>query len=358
MWNSNIFLVYLDSYKIQDMSKIGIGIIGTGSIVKTYVKCIEELEDTKLIALYTASSNRAKDAENLFGAPLLNDLEAFLSHPEIDLVCICNKSGLHGEAAIHVAQAGKHILCEKPLEVTTEKVDAIIKASQENKVLLGCVLQNRCAADYKLVEQVVKNGAIGKLLFGNAHINWYRSKAYYADNPWRGTKEFDGGAAFMNQGIHTIDLLLNLMGDVTSVFGNMKTMVHNIECEDVGTGILNFSNGTMGTITASTAMFPGYAERLEIFGATGSILMEAGKIIQWNVENVPRPVAMNTKESACGASDPPSIGHLNHKIVLQDMITAIKENRAPMVDGAEARKAVEVITSLYRSSEEEKLIFL
>lgn len=340
------------------MAKIGVGIIGTGSIVNTYVKCIEALEDTKLIALYTASSRKVKEAEKHFEAPVLNDLEAFLSHPEIDLVCICNKSGLHGEAAIRVAQAGKHVLCEKPLEVTTEKVDAIIKVSQENDVVFGCVLQNRCAEDYKWVEKVVKNGSIGKLLFGSAHINWYRSKEYYADNPWRGTKEFDGGAAFMNQGIHTIDLLLNLMGEVTSVFGNMKTMVHNIECEDVGTGILNFKNGAIGTITASTAMFPGYPERLELFGETGSILMESGKITKWNVENEPAPDSMNNHDSKSGASDPTRIGHLNHKIVLQDMVDAIKENRPPMVSAVEARKAVAVITGLYQSSKEEKLIHL
>ena len=340
------------------MAKLGVGIIGTGSIITAYVKCLEELEDTKLTALYTTSSSRVKEAEKHFGVPVLNDLEEFLNHPEIDLVCICNKSGLHGKAAISVAQSGKHILCEKPIEVTTKKVDAIIEACQENNVVLGCVFQNRCTDDYRLVEKVVKNGMLGTLLFGNAHINWYRSKEYYANNPWRGTKEFDGGAAFMNQGIHTIDLLLNLMRDVKSVFGNMKTMVHDIECEDVGTGIINFKNGAMGTVTASTAMFPGYPERLEIFGEKGSILMEAGKITQWNVQDLPAPELMNSKASKSGASDPTSIGHLNHKIVIQDMIDAIKEKRSPMVDGLEARKAIAVITALYQSSKEEKLIHL
>lgn len=340
------------------MAVIGVGIIGTGSIVNTYVKCIEALEETKLIALYTTSAQRVKDAEKLFGVPIFNNLEEFLSHPEIDLVCICNKSGLHGDAAIKAALAAKHVLCEKPLEVTTEKVDNIIASCHENDVVLGCVLQNRCSAAYRAVEHVVKQGLLGKLLLGNAHINWYRSEEYYAKNPWRGTKEFDGGAAFMNQGIHTIDLLLNLMGDVASVFGNMKTLVHNIECEDVGTGILNFNNGAMGTITASTALYPGYPERLEIYGEKGSILMEGGSIKEWHVAGVPAPTNTSLKANASGAADPANIGHLNHMIVLEDMIGAIKENRAPMVDGPEARKAVEVITALYRSSKEEKLIFI
>ncbi len=340
------------------MGVLGVGIIGTGSIVNTYVKCVEELEDTKLIALYTTSAQRVKEAEKLFGVPILDNLEEFLSHPEIDLVCICNKSGLHGDAAISAAQAGKHVLCEKPLEVTTEKVDTVIAACQKNDIVLGCVLQNRCSEVYGAVENVVEKGALGKLLLGNAHINWYRSKEYYAKNPWRGTKEFDGGAAFMNQGIHTIDLLLHLMGDVKSVYGNMKTLVHAIECEDVGTGILNFNNGAIGTITAGTALFPGYPERLEIYGDKGSILMEGGNIKEWNVPGVPAPANTSLKGNASGAADPTNIGHLNHKIVLEDMIGAIQENRPPMVDGFEARKAVEVITALYRSSDEERLIFL
>ncbi|MDB4293141.1 Gfo/Idh/MocA family oxidoreductase [Maribacter sp.] len=340
------------------MAVLGVGIIGTGSIVNAYVKCIEELEDTKLIALYTASASRTKAAEQLFGVAVFTDLEEFLRNPEIDLVCICNKSGLHGHAAISTAKAGKHLLCEKPLEVTTAKVDEIIAACQENHVVLGCVLQNRCGEAYKAVENAIRKGALGKLLLGNAHINWYRSAEYYAHNPWRGTKELDGGAAFMNQGIHTIDLLLNLMGDVKSVFGNMKTLVHDIECEDVGTGILNFENGAIGTITAGTALFPGYPERLEIYGSRGSILMEGGSIKEWNVEGVTAPDNTQLKESLTGAADPTKIGHLNHKRVLDDMIEAIKENRSPMVDGLEAKKAVAVITALYRSSTEEKLIFL
>ena len=219
-------------------------------------------------------------------------------------------------------------------------------------------MQNRCSEAYRAVENVVKKGLLGKLLLGNAHINWYRSEAYYADNPWRGTAKFDGGAALMNQGIHTIDLLLHLMGDVQSVFGNMKTLVHDIECEDVGAGILNFKNGATGTITAGTALFPGYPERLEIYGEKGSILMEGGAIREWNIEGAEEYESTDSKENSSGAADPKNIGYSNHKIVLEDMIRAIKEDRSPMVDGAEARKAVEVITALYRSSEEEKLIFL
>ena len=342
----------------MNRSELGVGIIGTGSIVHTYAKCIGELEETKLVALYTRSSKRINEAEKIFGAPVFDDIDAFLDLPELSLVCVCNKSGEHSKAISQSAKTGKHVLCEKPLDVTTEKIDEAIAVCHEHNVLLGGVFQNRCTEAYRLVEKMVREEKLGKLLMGNAHINWYRNSEYYSENPWRGTKRFDGGAAFINQGIHTIDLLMNLMGPVTAVFGNMRTLVHDIEGEDVGNGVLNFSNGAIGTITAGTALFPGYPERLEIYGEKGSILMEGGQITAWNVQGVPAPDLMTSRGNSSGASDPTSIGHLNHKLVIEDMVNAIKENRSPMVGGAEARKAVEVITALYRSSMEEKLIVL
>ena len=340
------------------MNKIGVGIIGTGSIVNTYVKCISDITETELIALYTKSSNRATVAEELFGVPVFDDFQKFLASSEIQLICVCNESGNHGQAIELSAKAGKHVLCEKPLEVTPKKVDTAIGICEQQGVLLGCVLQNRCSEHYQLVKACVSDGKLGRLLMGNASINWYRDKAYYKKNAWRGTLQLDGGAAFMNQGIHTIDLLLDLMGSVKSVFGQMKTIVHNIEGEDVGIGLLNFENGAIGTISAGTALYPGYPERLEIYGEKGSVLMEGGKIRQWNVPGVPSPLSKEKSEVKSGAADPTAIGHRNHKTVIEDMVNAIRENRPPMVNGMEARKAVEVITSLYRSSQLEKLIHL
>lgn len=334
-----------------------IGIIGTGSIAKTYAKCISEIEDASLVALFTKSSKRVEEAEKLFGVPVFSEIQQFLDTTEIDLICVCNESGNHGEAIMKSALAGKHVLCEKPIEVTVERVDKAIEACKAEEVILGCVFQNRCNADYQAVFNAVKDGVLGKLVMGNAHINWYRDKEYYKTNPWRGTFDLDGGAAFINQGIHTIDLLLNVMGSVTSVFGTVKTLVHDIEGEDAGAAILHFENGAIGAITAGTALYPGYPERLEIYGEKGSILMEGGQITQWNVEGE-KPVEVKGNTSASGAADPTSIGHLNHKTVIEDMLNAIKENRLPMVDGAEARKSVAVINAIYRSSKEGKMISL
>ncbi|MBT9187498.1 Gfo/Idh/MocA family protein [Zobellia russellii] len=339
------------------MSHIGVGIIGTGSIVHTYVKCLSELEGVRIVGLCTKSADRVEQLKADFGLPIYSDLNTFVQHPEIDLVCVCNESGKHSIAIEAAAKAGKHILSEKPLEVTTEKIDGLIALCEERKVLLGCVLQNRCSTDYKQVENAIKSGKLGKLLMGNASINWYRSQAYYANSKWRGTKKLDGGAAFINQGIHTVDLLQNLMGPAVSVFANVQTRVHEIEGEDVGAVLVNYENGAMGTITAGTALFPGYPERVEVYGEKGSIIMEGGKIIAWNVKGEDAP-KLTSKEQGSGAADPTAIGHHNHKVVLQDMVNAIRENRKPMVDGAEARKSVALINAIYRSSKSKKQVQL
>ncbi|WP_339706787.1 Gfo/Idh/MocA family oxidoreductase [uncultured Kriegella sp.] len=340
------------------MEKIGFGIIGTGSIVNTYVKCIDELTQAKLVALYTKSSERIDSAQKEFGVPVFDDMEQFLKQADVNIVCVCNESGNHGAAIKAAAKAGKHVLSEKPLEVSLEKIDEVIAVCEQQKVMLGCTLQNRCSPEYVELYDAVSQGKLGKLLMGNAHINWYRPTEYYKNNPWRGTMRLDGGAAFMNQGVHTIDLLLNVMGQVNSVFGNVKTLVHDIEGEDVGSAILSFASGAIGTITGGTALYPGYPEKLEVYGEKGSILMEGGEIVQWNVKGLPRPSSTPSRELGSGASDPTAITHLNHKKVIEDMMTAVMENRSPMVDGPEARKAVEVITSIYKSSEEARVVSL
>ena len=169
-----------------------IGIVGTGSIVNNYKRCIDELEDARLVALYSKSPKRAKEAEEVFGVPVFADMDDFLAE-DFDLVCVCNESGRHGEAITAAARAGKHVLSEKPLETTPEDIDKVIDICKRQNVKLGCTLQNRCSADYQRVLDAVKSEVLGKLVMGNAHIDWYRPESYYADSDWKGTFEFDGG---------------------------------------------------------------------------------------------------------------------------------------------------------------------
>lgn len=337
------------------MKKTGFGIIGTGAIAKVHADCLDEIADARLIAVASSSAQRAKKAESVFDATVYDDYHSMLERKDIDAVIITTQSGGHLTPTLAAAKAGKHVLCEKPLEITDERASQMIKACRLSDVKLGCIFQNRFNPQFQLLKKAVDEGYLGRILMGNASINWYRDPAYYFTSPWKGTIAGDGGAALINQGIHAIDLLLNLMGEVKSVFGRINTMVHAIEGEDVANATLEFRNGALGVITGGTALFPGHPERLEVFGERGSVIWEGGSIKEWNVEGLPRPETPNTG-SSLGFSDPMAINNEMHKLQILDFIQAVNSDQNPLVSGEEGIKALTLISSIYQSSKEGKLI--
>ncbi|RZS97665.1 Gfo/Idh/MocA family protein [Cecembia calidifontis] len=330
--------------------KIGIGIIGTGAITGTHIQAIQSLENAHLVGLLGFSEQVAQSAESQFGVKVFYDIREFLAMPDLDLVSICTASGNHLESALAAIQAGKHVLIEKPIEINLDRADQIIKASEQNGLKCGVIFQNRFSPDFLRLKAAVNAGKFGKLLMGNAHINWYRSPEYYSSSSWKGTLSGDGGGAFINQGIHTIDLLLNILGPVEMVFGKVKTLLHRIEGEDIGAAIVHFKNGALGNISASTALFPGYPERLEIFGSLGSAVLEAGKLKAWNIQGEETSLEVGKANLNTGAADPLAIGYKLHLEQYKDMVKAILEDRNPLVDGHEARKSLELILGIYESS--------
>lgn len=337
-------------------SKLGFGIIGTGAIALHHAKSINSINNCKLIAVCSSSPERAKEASEKFGVQAYHNLEEFLSREDIDVVSICTKSSDHMEPIIAAAMAGKHIITEKPLEVNLDKANRIISVCREQGVKLSVIFQNRFHPAYLRLKEAVQKGQLGKLILGNAYIKWYRPEEYYNQSDWKGTMEGDGGAALINQGIHTIDLLLDIMQDVDNVYGQVKTMVHDIEGEDVGIALLNFKNGAMGTIEGGTSLYPGYKERLEIYGENGSIIFEGGEIIAWNIKGKEQPKNESKDISSSGASDPLSVDYRLHVAQMEDMIAAIQEDREPLVNGETGIKALELILAVYESSREKKII--
>jgi UDP-N-acetyl-2-amino-2-deoxyglucuronate dehydrogenase len=342
----------------MNKEQLGFGIIGTGAIASHHAAAIRAYEGSELVAVCSSTESRAQQAQEKFGVQAYYDLEAFLSNPAIDVVCICTHSGAHMEPGIAAAKAGKHVLLEKPIEVSLDRADQLVAACKENGVKLGVIFQNRFNPGYLQTKEAVKQGKLGKLLMGTAAINWYRDPAYYNTSNWKGTLQGDGGAALINQGIHTIDLLLDIMGDVESVYGQVKTVVHDIEGEDLGAAMLNFKNGAMGTITGGTSLYPGYPERLEIYGEKGSILLEGGKIKAWNIQGEGNAVDRQSSDPGSGASDPMAIDFNLHLAQIKDMTEAIKENRDPLVTGEAGKKSLELILGIYRSSKEGKVLEL
>lgn len=337
------------------MGNLGIGIIGTGSIASKHALAIDELNGADLVAICHHDPIKAAAAQSVFGVVGYHKLEDFLAHPGLDIVCICTPSGVHLEPAMSAAKSGKHILIEKPLEVNLARIDQLIDACTVADVKLAVIFQNRFSPDYQRLKKAVLEGDFGRLLMGNAYVNWFRDSTYYESSRWKGTIKGDGGGAFINQGIHTIDLLLDLVGDVKSVFGHVKTALYQIEGEDLGAAVLNFKNGALGNITSATALYPGYPERLEVFGTQGSAILEGGKLIHWNVKG--KEMKLDSQDSKpSGFSDPTAIGHQLHGIQWAKFVEAIQKDLTPIVDGKTARKSVELIRAIYFSSQTEKMI--
>lgn len=338
--------------------KIGIGIIGTGSIAGHHLKSVQELSNCKIIAMASSSKERAKEAARKFGVKTYGSYQKLLNDKAVDLVIVCTHSGNHLEPTLAAAKMGKHVLVEKPIEVSGKRADKMIAACKKAGVQLGVIFQNRFSPDYVRLKKAVVKGQLGKLILGNAYIKWFREEAYYKASSWKGTLKGDGGAALINQGVHTIDLLLDIMGDVKSVFGKVQTVKHKIEGEDLGIGLLTFKNGALGTIEGSTAITPGYPARLEIYGTKGSVILEGGKIISWDVEGGDSKDSLLKKATKTGFADPMAINHALHKAQISDFIKAVKKNKKPLVDGKEGKKSLVLIQGIYKSSRQGKEIKL
>ncbi|WP_026952727.1 Gfo/Idh/MocA family protein [Algoriphagus mannitolivorans] len=334
----------------------GIGIIGTGAIALKHAQAISSLSNAKLLGLFNPNPTSAQKAQGNYSVPVISDWEKFSKIPGLDVVCICTPSGLHLDPALKAIEAGLHLFIEKPIEVTLRRADELIQSAEQKGVKLGVVFQNRFSPDFQMLNTAVKQGEFGKLLMGNAAVNWFRSAEYYSSSQWKGTLKGDGGGALINQAIHTLDLLLEVMGEVDSVFGKIKTALYPIEGEDLGAALVNFKSGAIGTITAGTSLFPGYPERLEIFGTEGSAILEAGKLVQWNVKGKESPIRTEGTVQTSGSSDPNAIGFELHAAQWRDFLGSIETGNLPEVDGLKSRKSLELIQGIYQSSKDEKLI--
>lgn len=336
------------------MKKVGFGIIGTGAIAAHHAASMQKLNNCRLVAVCSSSAARAAKATAQFGVEGYADLDVFLKREDLDAVSICTASGNHLAPALAAAKAGKHVLLEKPIEVSLERADEIISVCRS----LGVIFQNRFTPAYRRLKEAVAEGRLGKLILGNAYIKWFRDPAYYASSDWKGTLKGDGGAALINQGIHTIDLLLDIMQEIDSLFGQVRTTVHQIEGEDLGLAMLNFKNGALGSIVAGTALYPGYPERLEIYGERGNIILEGGQLIEWNIQGAESPIQKDQLLKQGGTSDPMAVDYKLHMAQIRDMVSAIQEDREPLVNGEEARKSLALIQAIYQSSQQKIPIYL
>lgn len=334
------------------------GIVGTGLIADFHAKAIGEIPGSTVIACMDRIPERAESFAKKYGCKGYADLDAFLAHPGLEIVNICTPSGSHMETAVAAAQAGKHLIVEKPIEITLERIDAIIEACEKNRVSLCGIFPSRYHEAAGLVKQAVEERRFGQITLGSAYVKWFRNQEYYDKGGWKGTRRFDGGGALMNQSIHAIDLLQWFMGPVESVMAYSATLGHErIEVEDTAVAALRFKNGALGVIEGSTAVYPGFLKRIEISGVSGSAILEEENLKTWSfAEERGGDAAIHERfaaktASGGGAADPAAIGYHGHRKQFEEVIAAIKAGKKPLVDGREARKAVEIILAIYRSAE-------
>lgn len=327
-------------------------IIGYGAIGDVHARVIEEIEDSKLVAVATRTREKGKAAGEKYGCELYSDYRKMLQRDDIDVVSICLPSGMHYEAAMAAAAAGKHCIIEKPIEINEARSEEIIKTFAEKGLKLSVVFQHRFDRATQLLKRAIEKGEFGKLNYGVSQTKWFRDDEYYRQSEWRGTWAGEGGGALINQAIHSIDLLQYLMGPVEAVCGNCATLYHKeIETEDVGLALVKFKNGAVGTIEGTTLARPGFHSGIQIFGQTGTAVIKNDKLDFYDIEGESGDEFRELMEKGDCEITYGWYNLVPHIRQFQDVCDAIKNDRDPLVTGEEGLKALKIIKGIYQSSE-------
>ncbi len=332
------------------------GIAGPGAVAHLHSKAIQQAKGADLIAVYGRDKEKTQAFALQYGVQPYTDLDEFLVKGGIDAITIATPSGAHLDIGCKAACHSKHILCEKPLEITSEKSTTLIKTCAENAVTLGVFFQARFDPCTQLAKDAIASGRLGRILFASCQMRWFRSQGYYDSAAWRGTWALDGGGCLMNQGIHTVDLLVHLIGEAAVVSAIQGPVTHKrIEVEDNLCATVRFKSGAIGTIETSTSCGPGLPRRVEISGEKGTITIEDNRIVRWDFieeKEEDREIIKQFKTrdtSVGGAADPMAIDVFGHVQIVENFVRSVEEKTPPFIDGLEGKKAVDFVCAIYDS---------
>ena len=331
------------------------GVVGCGTISAVFMEAIARLDQAEVTGVFDANAEHARIFARRYGTASYTTVEELL-RSDIDAAYIGTPSGLHAEYAVKAAGAGKHIVVEKPMGITAGQLDAIADACGKSKVQLCAISQMIFSDAFGQIKKAVDEGRLGKVFLADLSMKYYRSDAYYASGGWRGTWAFDGGGALMNQGIHGISLLLDLLGPPRSVTALTRTFAHAIEVEDTAVAIVEFQSGAVGSIVATTSVKPGKPRVLCIHGTKGTVALTEAVITQWDIEGEEGPVVEH-RPIRTSASVPTDFSSELHRRQLEDFIDALENGRRPRRGVAEGRMPVDLILGIYRSSKTGKPVF-
>lgn len=328
-----------------------IGLIGGGNISETHARAARAIQGVGIAAVYGTNSEKVRRLCAEHGGTAYTDFAAFVVHRPMDLVIVGSPSGLHASQGIAAAKQGVHVLTEKPIDISTSRADELIEVAKQSGVKLGVIFQDRMKPHIRQLKDWIDRGLLGKPLLVDGRVKWYRPPEYYANSRWRGTLALDGGGALMNQGIHTIDLLLWLFGDVARLQARVATQLHSIESEDTATALFEFVNGAMGIFHATTAAYPGYPRRVEISGTEGTVVLEHDRIVAVDLRNAPPEGTKFAErdENLSGSSAVVSDSR-GHQAVIEDFLCAIQKDTAPACDGREGRRSLALVEAIYRAA--------
>jgi predicted dehydrogenase len=338
------------------MAKLNVALVGLGMAVTPHAKSYVDLADRVTVRYaYSPSKERREAFAAKFPFPLASDLDTILRDKSVDAVAILTPPNTHLELVRRCAEAGKHVLLEKPLEITTERSRALVEACRRAGVKLGVTLQHRFRpAGLKLRERL-EAGALGRVVAASTAMRLWRPQSYY-DQPGRGVKARDGGGVLLTQGIHTLDLMLSLVGQAEEVVAYATTTaVHRMETEDLVAGAVRFAGDVYGTIDATTAAYPGFPERIELICERGTAVLTGTALDVFYQDGRREAVAPDASPGGTGA-DPMAFPNDWHRALIADFLAAITENRAPRVSGAEALKVHCLIDALLQSTEERRAV--
>lgn len=348
--------------------ELGYAVVGIG-VGKAHVKGAIKAQGAKLVAVCDLIQEKL-DAVKSECPDVITYLsyEEMLKNKDIDIVSIATPSGIHTEMVIKALRAGKHVLCEKPMDINVERILEIEKVRLETGLKVGGIFQNRCNPVMGPTKQAIEQGRLGKIFAGFFRVNWHRSDEYFlANGGWRGSWDMDGGGSLMNQGVHTVDIMQWLLGDVKSVRSMSAILNHKIETEDYTNSIITFKNGVVANLISTTCAYPGFGTDIQINGTDGGIFLDGARLVQWKIKGESKEAEeaeaaeMLAKygegNKAGGADDPTNIRAFGHSYQVQDMIDAVRFDRDPAVGPMEAVKAVRIINAVYESARTGKEIF-
>ena len=334
-------------------ARLRVAVIGLGMASTPHARSLADLNDrVEVAAVFSPSLQRREAFAAKWGFPVRDSMEAILSDSSISAVLLLTPPNTHLELVQQAAAAGKHILLEKPLDISFARSEQLVKTAEDAGVKLAVVLQNRFRPTCERLSALIAEGRLGTIVSASARTNNWRPQSYY-DQPGRGTRARDGGGVLLTQAIHTLDLLVAFAGLPTEVKAYCTTSpVHRMETEDLAMAAIRFADGAIGNITATTCAYPGFPDAIDIIGTKGMARLEGGQL-EARFHDGP-DVSLNDGTAGNGTgADPMAFSHEHHRALLADSLEAIAKSRAPRVSGREALKVHALIAMILRSSQTE-----